>query len=219
MKIRTRYLLAAALAAAPATVAAQATTPPPQPREHHGQHGEMHGRRGPGGPGQAFSPVQGILRQRQQLGLSAEQVSRLEAIDRDLQARLEPLHQQLRALMPEDLRAVAHRAGPPAQGERRERREGAQAPGEHRTRGDHPQLTPEQRQRMERVHQQAQPLFEQLHQHVEAALTRARAVLTPEQQRQVQAAVERHGGPGHHGPGGEHGRRGERPRQGGRPPR
>lgn len=220
MKIRTRYLLAAALAAAP--VAAAAQTPAP-PQERQGPHGQMHGRRGPGGPDQMFSPIQGILQQRQELGLSAQQVSRLQAIQRDLQARNEPLHQQLMALMPEDLRAAAHADGPPPpQGERRQPPQGGQAQGGHPGHGEHgghPQLTAEQRQRMEQIHEQARPLMEQVHQNVEAAMEQVHAVLTPEQQQRARAAMERHGGPGHRGPGGEHGPRGERPRQGGRPPR
>ncbi|HYR07054.1 MAG TPA: hypothetical protein VEQ60_04785 [Longimicrobium sp.] len=221
MKIRTRYLLAAALAAAPVTVAAQTTAPP---QEHHGAHGQMHGRRGPGGPG-GHSPIQGILRQREQLGLSAQQVSRLEAIDRDLRARNEPLHQQLMALIPEDLRAAAHRDGPPQQGERRQPPQSGQAQGErrgHGEHGDHPQLTAEQRQRMEQIHERARPLMEQVHQNVQAAMEQVHTVLTPEQQQRARQGMERHGGPGHHGPGaahGQHGQHGERPRQGGRQPR
>jgi Spy/CpxP family protein refolding chaperone len=218
MKIHARYFVAAMLAAAPATVAAQ-TPAPAQAGEHHGAHGQMHGRRGPGGPG-AHSPIQGILGQRQQLGLSAEQVSRLDAIDRDLQARNAPLHQQLQALMPEDLRAAAHRDGPPAQGERRQPPQGGQAQGGgHHGQGDHPQLTAEQRQRMERIHEQARPLMEQVHQNFEAAMEQVHTVLTPEQQQRARQGMERHGGPGHHGAGGEHGRHGDRPRQGGRAPR
>jgi hypothetical protein len=214
MKIHAHYFVAAVLAAAPATVAAQ-TTAPSQPGEHHGAHGQMHGRRGPGG----HSPIQGILGQRQQLGLSAEQVSRLEAIDRDLQARNAPLHQQLQALMPEDLRAAAHRDGPGAQqGERRQPAQGGQAHGGgHHGRGDHPQLSAEQRQRMERVHEQGRPLMEQVHQNVRAAMEQVHTVLTPEQQQRARQGMEHRGGPGHHG--GEHGPRGERPRQGGRAPR
>jgi hypothetical protein len=165
-------------------------------------------------------PIQHILQQRQQLGLTAEQVSRLETIDRDLQARVAPLHQQLQALMPEDLRAAAHRQGPPAQGERRQRPEGAQRQGGHGPGGDHPQLTAEQRQRMEQLHQQARPLMEQVHQHVESAMEQVHTVLTPEQQQRARQGM-RHGGPEGHGPGGHHGpgARGERPREGGRPPR
>ncbi|HEX6370370.1 MAG TPA: hypothetical protein VF006_15725 [Longimicrobium sp.] len=217
MKIHARYLVAAMLAAAPVTVAAQ-TTAPPQAGEHHGPHGQMHGRRGPGahgGPG--HSPIQGILQQRQQLGLTAEQVSRLEAIDRDLQARVQPLHQQLQALMPEDLKAAAHGPGAPAQGERRQRPEGAQRQGGHRQGGDHPQLTAEQRQRMEQIHQQARPLMEQVHQHFQAAMEQVHTVLTPEQQQRARQGMQRHGGPEGHGPGGHHAPGGERPRQGGRP--
>lgn len=179
----------------------------------------MHGRRGPGGHGPGHSPIQRILQQRQQLGLTAEQVSRLEAIDRDLQARVAPLHQQLQALMPEDLKAAAH--GPSAQGERRQRPEGAQRQGGHRQGGDHPQLTAEQRQRMEQLHEQARPLMEQVHQHVQAAMEQVHTVLTPEQQQRARQGMQRHGGPQGHGPGGHHGpgARGERPREGGRHPR
>lgn len=219
MKIATRCLLAAALAAAPVTAAAQTTAPP---QEHHGPNGQMHGRRGPGGPGgPGHSPIQGILQQRQPLGLSAEQVSRLEAIDRDLQARVAPLHQQLQALMPEDLKAAAHREGPQAQGERRQRPEGAERQGGHRQGGDHPRLTAEQRRRMEQVHEQARPLMEQVHQHVRTAMEQAHTVLTPEQQQRALQGMQRHRGPEGHGPGGHHGpgARGERPRAGGRQPR
>jgi Spy/CpxP family protein refolding chaperone len=221
MKIATRYLLAAALAAAPVTAVAQNTAPPPpQHGQHHGPQGGMHGRHG-GPGGEHHSPIAGILQHRQQLGLTAEQVSRLETIDRDLRARVEPLHQQLMALMPEELRAAAHGPGAPAQGERRQRPEGAQRQGGHGHGGGHPRLTAEQRQRMEQIHQQARPLMEQVHQHVQAAMEQVHTVLTPEQQRQGRALMERHHGPGgeHGRPGGEHGRHGQRPREGGRPPR
>lgn len=218
MKIHARYFVATLLAAAPVTVAAQ-TPAPAHGGEHQAPHGAMHGRRGPGGPG-GHSPIQGILGQRQQLGLSAEQVSRLEAIDRDLQARNAPLHQQLMALMPEDLRAAAHRDGPAAQGERRQPAQGGQTQGGgHHGRGDHPQLTAEQRQRMERIHEQGRPLMEQVHQNFQAAMEQVHAVLTPEQQQRARQGMEHRGGPGHHGPGGEHGQRGDRPRPGGRAPR
>ena len=212
MKFHTRYLVAAALLAAPVSAAAQ-TAPPAAAQGEHAREGRRGGPgdvRGHGGPG--GSPVQGILRQRERLQLTADQVSRLEAIDRDLQARTAPLREQLTAIFPER----AQRADGPngerrggargGRGERREDGRGARGPGR-----DRPQLTAEQRQQMEQRRTQAQPIMEQLRQQGEQAMTQAGAVLTPQQQEQLRARGE--GRDGRRGSGrGEHGERGGQPR-------
>lgn len=218
MNITSRYLIAALLAAAPVAASAQ-TTPPPagQQREHarDGQHGERGMRRGPGGPGR--SPIQGLLRQREALGLTADQVSRLEAIQRDLRSRNQPLHQQLQALRPEGARGPRADGARP-RGERRARPDSAQR-GERRQRGERPQLTPEQRQQMEQRRAQAQPILQQLRQNTAAAMQQARGVLTAEQQQKVQQRMQerrdRRDGR-ERGPRGEGRRGGERPAAGAR---
>lgn len=191
MKFATRYLVAAALLAAPVSAAAQ--TAQPQPQGEHQQHqgrrgerGQMDGRRGPGG-----GPVQRILAQRQQLGLTANQVARLEAIQRDLQARNAPLHQQLEGLFPE-------------RGERGERGEGG--------RGERPQLTAEQRQQMQQRREQAEPIMQRLRASHEQALAQVREVLSDQQEAQVRQWLERR--EDHGGRGERRGRGGEQPRGG-----
>lgn len=187
MKISYRYLLAAALAAAPVAASAQTTPPPAGEREHarEGRRGELRGPRdGRGGPGR--NPIQGLLRQREQLGLTAQQVSRLEAIDRDLQARNAPLHQQLQALRPDRGQGPNAARG---RGERRARPDSA-ARAERRQRGERPRLTEAQRQQMEQRRAQAQPILQQLRANTEQALTQARGVLTAEQQQKVQQRMQ-----------------------------
>jgi Spy/CpxP family protein refolding chaperone len=189
MKFASRYLVAAALVAAPVPALAQ-TTPPPAAHGEHAREGrgELRGQRGPGGG----SPVQRLLSQRERLKLTDAQVQRLQAIDRDLQARNAPLQQQLAAIFPERARRAE---GARAQGERRARPDSAQR-GERRgrgERGDRPQLTEAQRQQMQQRRTQAEPVMQQLRQNREAALTQARAVLTAEQQAQVSQWMERRG--------------------------
>jgi hypothetical protein len=188
MKFASRYFVAAALMAAPLSAAAQTTPPAAAQGEHarEGHRGEGGHLRGPRGAG-AGSPVRRMIAQRERLNLTHAQVQRLEAIDRDLQARNTPLHQQLASIFPE----------------RAQRREGAAAPGERRVRPDstrraerrqdRPQRTEAQRQQMQQRRAQAQPVMQQLRQNAEAALTQARSVLTAEQQAQVNGWRERRG--------------------------
>ncbi|WP_420129281.1 hypothetical protein [Longimicrobium sp.] len=214
MKIHARYFVAAILAAAPVTAVAQTAPPAAEQREHarEGRRGEMRGpREGRGGPGR--SPVQRLLRQREQLGLTAQQVSRLEAIDRDLQARNAPLVQQLTALRPDRGQGAD---GARARGERRARPDSA-ARAERRQRGERPQLTAEQRQQMEQRRAQAQPIMQQLRANGEQALTQARAVLTAEQQQKIQQRMDERRERQGDRPG--RGERGGRPRGGGTQPR
>lgn len=84
-----RVLLLAALLAAPApALVAQSTQP--------GQYPAAQQRQGP------RSPIVRLLEQRDTLRLTAEQVSRLEAIDRDLQQQNQPILQQLQQFRGED---------------------------------------------------------------------------------------------------------------------
>jgi ribonuclease E len=204
MKFASRYLVAAALVAAPVSLAAQ-TTPPPAAQGEHAREGrgELRGQRGPGGG----SPVQRMLSQRERLKLTDAQVQRLQAIDRDLQARNAPLQQQLASIFPERAQRAAA-AG--AQGERRARPDGARR-GERRQRGERPQLTEAQRQQMQQRRAQAEPVMQQLRQNRDAALTQARSVLTAEQQAQVNQWMERRGERGEgRRDGRREGRRGDR---------
>lgn len=207
MKFAIRCLVAAALVAAPVAAAAQTTPPPAAQGEHareghRGERGHFRGQRGPGGG----SPVQRMLAQRERLKLTDAQVQRLEAIDRDLRARNEPLRQQLVSIFPERARRAE---GARPRGERRTRPDSAQR-AERRQRGERPQLTDAQRQQMQQRRAQAEPVMQQLRQNTEAALTQARSVLTAEQQAQVDQWRQRRGGrDGSRDHGGE-GRRPER---------
>ncbi|HYW12063.1 MAG TPA: hypothetical protein VE871_08900 [Longimicrobium sp.] len=199
MKFASRYFVAAALAAAPLAAQAQ-TTPPPAAQGEQGRdgqrgdrgRGEFRGQRG--GPGMG-SPVQRMISQRERLKLTDAQVQRLEGIQRDLQARNAPLHQQLQAIFPERAqRAAARPDGARPQGERRARPDSAQRRADRAgRRGDRPQRTEAQRQQMQQRRAQAEPVMAQLRQNTEAALTQARSVLTAEQQAQVRQWSERRG--------------------------
>lgn len=72
-----------ALAAACAVAATPAAA---QQHEHPTRHG------------QRMSPVAKVLEHRSELNLTAEQVTRLEGIDRDLQARNAPVREKLKAM-------------------------------------------------------------------------------------------------------------------------
>lgn len=209
MKFATRYLVAAALAAAPVSLAAQTGQPQPQ-----GEHQQHQGRRGERGhmQGRGGGPVQRILAQREQLGLSADQVARLEAIGRDLQARNAPLQQQLIALFPE--RAQRGPNAQRARGERRARPDSA-ARGQRLERGERPRLTEEQRQQREQRRAQAEPIMQQMRANGQQALEQVRGVLTDQQEAQVQQWLEHRGEDRERGERRQRrGRRGEQPRGG-----
>lgn len=173
MRMKTAgLLLAGALIAAPAL---QAQTPEAQP---------MRGHAGPG--------LAAMLRSHAELGLTAEQVARLEAIEAELRARNAPMREQLQALRPEGMRE-----------RHRERHE----------RGARPQVTEEQRREMRARMEQARPLMEQMRANMQAAMERARAVLTEEQRARLETRMREHRREhrreGGHGMPGRHG--GERP--------
>lgn len=161
----TGWLLAGALVAAPLSLAAQT----PEAPAARGPHAGMVHRGGGLGA---------MLQKRADLGLSAEQVARLEAIERDLRARNQPLREQVAAMMPER----AQRTPAPAEQRR--------ARGEQR--GARTPLTDEQRQAMRARMEQARPVMEQMRANTRAAMEQARDVLTEEQRARLQAGMRQH---------------------------
>ncbi|HEX8272912.1 MAG TPA: Spy/CpxP family protein refolding chaperone [Longimicrobiaceae bacterium] len=174
-----RVLLAAALLAAapaPALLAQQGAGAP------HAQHQD--GRQGRGGP--RPSPVAALLEHRAELKLTADQVSRLETIQRDLEQKNAPLRRQLEAARPQ--RPEGERQAPP---------------------------TEQERQAMRARMEQLRPQMEQLRTNQRAAMEQVRSVLTDEQEQAARQYLRGpRGERGERGPRGERGGRGEG-RQGG----
>jgi Spy/CpxP family protein refolding chaperone len=188
--------LLAAFAAAPAALHAQTPAPQAQERAVHGH---------------AFS---GLLAQRAELGLTDDQVARIEAIGLRLQAQIAPLSAQIRAsagharegAQREQMRARMESMTP-------EQREQMRARMEQR-RDSVQNLTPEQRAGMRErmrdsgargergvrgqrggmaaraVPEEMQVVMEQIRTHTQAARQEVMAVLTAEQQTRLR---ERHG--------------------------
>lgn len=86
-----RVLLAAALLAAPAPalLAQGAQAPAEAAHRQHPQRAQH---------GQRPSPVAALLRHRAELKLTAQQVTRLEAVERDLARKNEPIRKQMEQL-------------------------------------------------------------------------------------------------------------------------
>jgi predicted transglutaminase-like cysteine proteinase len=188
MKIRS-IAAALALAAAPGLLAAQQTQPAQAHARHQGQRGEHRG------------GIQALIARRDQLHLSADQVSRLQAIQQRLESQDRPLQERMRTLFQQsglpDFRA--RRAERGAQGQPRAQR---------------PQLTEQQRQQLKQLREQAKPIREQMRQNRQAALREVQGVLTAEQKQQVQQWRQQHQQRrGEHGHGrrgqGQHGARGQ----------
>jgi hypothetical protein len=136
-----------------------------------------------GGQGQhRMDPFAHLLEKRTELGLSADQVSRLEAIRSRVQSRNQPILEQLQA--------ARRQAGLPERSEAR---------GGERTRP-----TEEQRAARQRFRDQARPLMEQLRDNTRTGMREAHEVLTDQQRQQLRTM---HEGQGHHR-GGRGGRRG-----------
>jgi hypothetical protein len=175
MRNAHRMILAAALISAPLSLDAQRPA-------GDAQHG-----RGPG--------VAAILQHRAQLDLTADQVARLEAIERDLRARNEPLRQQMSAAFPERA-ARAGAEGPRMTDEqRRTMREQRARRGDHGARAGaarRPQLSDEQRQQMRGRMEQLRPVMEQMRGNTRQAMEQARAVLTDAQREQLRARMGEH---------------------------
>jgi Spy/CpxP family protein refolding chaperone len=132
---------------------------------------------GPGAHGAAgqhamHSPAKVLVEHRAELGLSDDQVTRLQAIDEDVRRRMEPLHTQLMQIHGQ--MEAGHGQGTPTE---------AQMQAMH--------------QQMERAH----PLMEQAHRIHAEAFQRISAVLTPEQREKAHAMMPHHGAEGGHAPG------------------
>ena len=142
MRLIGSIALAACLAAATGTLEAQQTGAP-----HPGRR----------------MPFERLLERRAELGLSAEQVSRLEGIRDRLQAQNQPLIQQIQAARRE--------AGLPERG-------GARG-------GERPRLTDEQRRAARAMRDRVRPLGRQLRDNARAAMLEAQQVLTDAQREQL----------------------------------
>jgi Spy/CpxP family protein refolding chaperone len=176
-------LVALTLLAVPATVTAQVA-------DRGGSRAEASAQRGAAGPW-----LGAILRNAPELNLSAEQVSRLEGIERGLRERNEPLLAQLReARVRQDGRGGARAMTPEQRAEMRERaRSMTPEERERLRRGMRDRAaaaTPEQRQRMRgALAPEMQPVMRQLRENTAEATREARAVLTPEQLARAQDLV------------------------------
>ncbi len=176
--------LLAALAAAPISLEAQ--TPPPAPAPHAQDSAER--RLNGAGP-------ERLLRLRDELRLTAEQVSRLETIRQRLQQQNAPLIEQLRAsgvwqergrLTPEQREQMRQRMQnmPPEQREAlrrqmQERRRSAEA-------GPRAQR---------QIPEELRPVIQQLRENTRSALQEARSVLTAEQQTRLRQLVQQRRAP------------------------
>jgi hypothetical protein len=131
-----------------------------------------------------MDPLAQLLEKRVELGLTADQVRRLEAIHGRVQSRNQPIREQLQA--------ARRQTGLP------EPRPGARG-------GERVRPTEEQREARRRFRDQARPLMDQLRDNTRAAMREAREVLTDQQRQQIRRMHDRQG----HGQRG-HGRRGGR---------
>lgn len=159
-------VIALSIAAVPAVLEAQ------QPRGQRGERPAHAGAIGMRGPA-AMNPAARVLEHREALGLSLDQVRRLQQIEEQVRQRNEPLLQQLQAARPAG--AGIDRA---QMRQRMEQRRG--------------QVTPEQRaqlrQRMEQRREQVTPeQREQARQQMEQRRQERLAQLTPEQRAQMEA--------------------------------
>lgn len=169
-----RVLLAAALLAAPAPalLAQQPGTPPAAEQQKQGRQGPRP------------SPVAALLEHRAELKLTAQQVARLEAIQRDLEQKNEPFRRQLEAARPQ---RGERPDGPPSE---------------------------EERAAMRARREQLRPQMEQVRANHRAAMEQVRSVLTEEQRETARQYLRGHRGErGPRGGRGEGGWRGERGQQ------
>jgi hypothetical protein len=187
IQMRRVILSMIALSLASGSAALNAQTPE---REHRHARGSMAG------------PVARILAQRDELGLSAQQVNRIEQIQATLEANNGPLVAQLRSTLGDSMSLAGERRGDPAMRERMRERASHMTPEERaelrerleERRGEPtPRLSAEQREAI-------RPLMEQMRENRVQALREVQEVLTPEQQsrlrelREGRGARERHHG-------------------------
>jgi len=162
---RIGYLaLALALVSVPGALNAQETGAARQ----HGGHG--HGARAGMARGEPFAR---LLERRQELQLTAEQVTRIEAIRDRLRTQNQPLIEQLQA--------ARRQAGLP------ERRQG-EARG-----GERPRPTEEQRQAMRQLRERTRPVAEQLRTNTRTAMREVHGILTEQQRDQLRQLHREHG--------------------------
>lgn len=154
-----RALLLVALLAAPAAAAAQdGAAPPAWSRADERREA---------------APLAALLRHREELRLSREQVARLEAVGRALEERNRPLRQQLRRqreAFVEQRRAQVRRLSP------EQRRDTLRRLREERARG-------------EGLPGEMKPVVERMRANTRLAMQEVQRVLTPEQKRRARALV------------------------------
>jgi Spy/CpxP family protein refolding chaperone len=157
-------MLALAVLGSAAPLAAQRSPPPAEAREAAGR-----------------GPVQMLLRHRERLGLTADQVARLQAVDRRMEERNRPAVARLLEM-------------------RRQIR--ADFPGRPR------ELEPARREEYRRRLEAARPLLREIRENNRVAMREVGDVLTPAQKGQVREILRR--GRRHEGGDGERRRRGHR---------
>jgi hypothetical protein len=163
------------------------------------------------GPHMAAAPAVRALALRAELGLTADQVSRLEAIQQRAQAQNAPLLEQLRASGFEAQRQPMTPEQREAHRQKMQERRQATTPEQRQQMRERMQaMTPEQRashreqMRTERGHagmrgerrvpQELRPVMQALRENRRAAAQEARAVLTPQQHDRLrELAAERRG--------------------------
>lgn len=168
MKIRS-LALALTLAAAPLPLLAQTTPAPDAPRREVRDGARMQ-----------RAPLERLVAQRERLGLTAEQVTRLKAVQERLRSRNAPLLEQVR---------TARRQAVP-------RQPGTRAP-----------LTEQERDALRRTREALRPVREQLRENRRGAAEEVRAILTDEQRTRLRELRRegrrgrdgRHARPGHRG--------------------
>lgn len=163
--------LVVAVTAVPAVVEAQA------PGAEQRQERAVRARGG-------FSPVERLVERRADLGLSAEQVARLQDIEARLQQRNAPLVEQLRASGAWGERRQRAERGPRAESERRAPREAREARAERGERARGARQMPEE----------LRPAARQLRENRRAAMEEIRAVLTDDQQASLRREAEQRRG-------------------------
>jgi hypothetical protein len=155
-------LIALSIAAAP--VAVEAQTP-----------GAQQEQRGPG----IMNAAERVLQHRDALGLTAEQVSRLQQVQAQFAAQNQPLIERVRAARP---------AG--AQRERRQLTDGQRAETRQRMERRMEQLTPEQREAMRQRREQLRNATPEQRQQMREEMRQRAEQLTPEQRQQLRQRAD-----------------------------
>jgi Spy/CpxP family protein refolding chaperone len=154
-------VLLLSLLGAPAALAAQEPGARPPRGEHRGGRGER-------------APFALLLRHRAELGLTGEQVARLEQIGRDVETRNAPLRARLREAHG---RYVA------------ERREQIRRLTPEQRRDTLRRLRAERKEKGRRIPEEMRPLVSELRENTRQAMEEAKAVLTPEQKERARALM------------------------------